>query len=364
MQRYVSLLLISLTVFTIATSFTVLFASPTSAHNNNHGYMDITLKPGEAHINLILDFEELSQLVDIPIEWQTASTSELEKILADRKDSLYQPLAAGVRVYRDEVPCTPQIVNTVVSTLDEHPLAEIGLLYPCDGDATRIRYDLFFEDINRSHLNIAQIKGEGVDQEFLFTIADRELEVGERNWLRQGWQFISLGGKHIFTGYDHILFVLSLLLIATRLLQTVEIATAFTLGHSITLGLATLGVVTFPERIVESIIALSIVFVASQILFKRHLPHQWIVALLFGLVHGFGFAGILQEMELSHSSIASSLLFFNVGVELGQIAIIAVAFPLLAYIRRYPIYPRIAATSSIAMIAIGLYWFIQRSIVF
>lgn len=186
--------------------------------------------------------------------------------------------------------------------------------------------------------------------------------IGERNWLRQAWNFIFLGIEHIITGYDHLLFVLCLIIPAAITFgRVVEVITAFTLGHSITLGLATLGIVSLPERLVEPAIAMSIIFVAVANLLKWETKNRWIVTLLFGLIHGFGFAGILQEMELSRSTIASSLLFFNVGVEIGQIAVIALAFPLLVLFKRYKRFPVFVSVSSVSIITIGLVWFIQRT---
>nr|WP_233711556.1 HupE/UreJ family protein [Lederbergia citrisecunda] len=171
-----------------------------------------------------------------------------------------------------------------------------------------------------------------------------------------------LGIEHIITGYDHILFVLCLIIPATITIgRMVEVITAFTLGHSITLGIATLGILTLPERIIEPAIALSIIFVAVSNLLKWETKNRWIITFLFGLIHGFGFAGILQEMELSRSTIASSLLFFNVGVEVGQIAIIALVFPLLVLFRKYKRFPAFVSASSVSIITIGLFWFVQRA---
>jgi hydrogenase/urease accessory protein HupE len=141
--------------------------------------------------------------------------------------------------------------------------------------------------------------------------------------------YLGLGIEHILGGFDHLLFVLGLLLIvrSTRLL--IKTITAFTLAHSVTLAMATLGFVHVPQAPVESVIALSIIFLATE-LSKQHRGETglttrapWLVALTFGLLHGFGFAGALTEVGLPQSDIPLALLFFNVGVEVGQLMFVS-----------------------------------------
>ncbi len=154
-----------------------------------------------------------------------------------------------------------------------------------------------------------------------------------------GWSVIKsytiLGAKHIWMGIDHLLFVLALILLTTGFSKIVKTITAFTLAHSITLSLAALGVVKFPGPPVEAVIALSIVFLASEIL-KNNRGEQtltgrkpWLVAFIFGLLHGFGFAGALTEIGLPQTEIPLALGFFNVGVELGQLAFVIIAIGII-----------------------------------
>lgn len=355
----------------ILNSFILLFvllltsflSNKVSAHANSYGYMDVQDGSDGIEIDLALDFSELAEAFGFTTAFEYAdSIQKMEEVLSKNEETLTNYITAGMNVYRDELICEPRVTGTNVSmTSDNYPLAHFLMEYPCSGESTRIAYDLFVEDINRSHINFAIIEGEKGTQEFTFTIAERELVIGDRNWLRQASNFVILGIEHIITGYDHILFVLCLILpAAISLGRVVEVVTAFTLGHSITLGLATLGIVSLPSQLVEAAIALSIVFVAIENLFKWKMKKRWIITLLFGLIHGFGFAGILQEMELSSSTVASSLLFFNLGVEIGQIAIIALVFPLLAMARKYKRFPAFVTTSSTLIMAIGLFWFVQR----
>jgi hypothetical protein len=158
------------------------------------------------------------------------------------------------------------------------------------------------------------------------------------------WQvaaaYLGLGVEHILLGVDHLLFVLALMFLVTdwrRLLWTI---TAFTLAHSLTLGAATLGWIHVPQAPVEAVIALSIMFVAMEILHARRggagiaVTRPWLVALVFGLLHGLGFAGALSEIGIPETSIPLALLFFNLGVEAGQILFVAAVLALLALLGR------------------------------
>ncbi|MBD2870026.1 HupE/UreJ family protein [Paenibacillus arenilitoris] len=361
MKRIIRFIAALFAAFALTVPLLAPFQQPVSAHAMDNGYMDVQIESNEVYVELLLDFNDLASVVPLPVDLMSSlSVEELGQALDDRTEPLLDYVASGVKLYRDEVPVEPELVGTSVERVNEVPLARFQLVYSGDGDSTRIDYDVFIKDINKSHTNIAQINGPKGDQEFIFSIVNQELVVGERDWLRQAWQFILLGTEHIFTGYDHILFVLCLLPAARSLAGVVEVVTAFTVGHSLTLGLATFGVIQLPGRWVESAIAASIVFVAVQNLFDKNPKHRTIVTLLFGLVHGFGFSGILQEMALPRESLLSSLLFFNVGVEIGQIIIISMVFPLLAFFRHYRTYPRAVSVGSAAVIAIGLFWFIQR----
>ncbi|MEB3177947.1 MAG: HupE/UreJ family protein [Nostocaceae cyanobacterium] len=160
--------------------------------------------------------------------------------------------------------------------------------------------------------------------------------------LAVGQTYLKLGVEHIFSGIDHLLFVLGLVLIVGPSWQLVKTITAFTLAHSITLGAATLGWVNVPQAPVEAVIALSILFLASELahsrLGKTGLTEQypWLVALTFGLLHGFGFAGALAEVGLPPQDIPPALLFFNLGVEIGQLAFVLGVIGVMESLKRLP----------------------------
>ena len=193
------------------------------------------------------------------------------------------------------------------------------------------------------------------------------IPLADRAWTVAGVYF-KLGVEHILTGIDHLLFVLALVFIARGRWPLVRTVTAFTVAHSITLGLAALGFVNVPQAPVEAVIALSIAFVAVEVVQgSRGRPGitaraPWIVAFAFGLLHGFGFAGALSEVGLPERHIPLALLFFNAGVEAGQLAFVAAvlgAGALAARARiRWPGWAVLAPAYAIG--SVGMFWLIQR----
>lgn len=181
------------------------------------------------------------------------------------------------------------------------------------------------------------------------------------------WGFLKLGVEHIWTGYDHLLFLFGLLVVCRTFRSIVGIITCFTIAHSLTLALATLNVVNLPSRIVEPLIAASIVFVGVENLVRRGAEPKgrWALTFFFGLIHGFGFASVLRELGVGQAGrgLAMPLFTFNFGVELGQIAIAAVVLPIVWQLRKNETFLRrgVPALSAIVALA-GLYWLLERTI--
>lgn len=169
-----------------------------------------------------------------------------------------------------------------------------------------------------------------------------------------------LGVHHILEGYDHLLFLLTLLVAATGWRQMVWIITAFTAAHSLTVGLAVFGVTRLPEKWVECTIAASIVWVAAENLWKGGGENRWRQTFLFGLIHGFGFAGALMDLQLPREGLAWSLLLFNAGVEAGQMLVVAPLFPVLHLLRRTPLRGIVLRGLSFGALATALAWLGQR----
>jgi hydrogenase/urease accessory protein HupE len=176
-------------------------------------------------------------------------------------------------------------------------------------------------------------------------------------------RFIRIGFAHILPlGFDHVLFVLGLFFFATRLRPLLAQITAFTAAHSLTLGLALLGAIALPPRIVEPLIALSIAVVGLENIFARRMRvSRWLIVFAFGLVHGLGFAGALREFGLPPGSFWSTLLGFNLGVELGQLAVVTAAYAAVGWFWGRPWYFRkVAVPASVAISFVALFWFFQR----
>jgi hypothetical protein len=173
--------------------------------------------------------------------------------------------------------------------------------------------------------------------------------------------FVRQGLSHIFAGIDHLLFVFTLLVAARGLRELAFIITSFTFAHSITLGLGALGLVNVSPRWVEPAIALSIAYVAAENVLRREPRHRALLTFAFGLVHGLGFGGALRELGVQGAEWISALAGFNVGVELGQLAVVLAVFPLVLWARsRKHIYTWVRASAGATVVLMSLVWFAQR----
>lgn len=175
-------------------------------------------------------------------------------------------------------------------------------------------------------------------------------------------EWVGPQGLHLPDGIDHILFLVALILGGGTFLQLLGTATGFTVGHSITLALATTGLVRLPSRLVEAAIAASIAFVAAESLFVKNPKHRWKLAAFFGLVHGFGFASAVTELHLSRASLLKALFGFNLGVEIGQAILLGIAAPLMFFatsnkrIKAYGV-----PACAVLLFCIGSYWCVKRA---
>jgi hydrogenase/urease accessory protein HupE len=185
-------------------------------------------------------------------------------------------------------------------------------------------------------------------------------------------RYVGAGMEHIFIGYDHIAFLIAIMLWARRLLPVVKIVTAFTIAHSITLSLAATQTLMIPSSIVEPAIAASIVYVALENFFSRDIDKRWRITFAFGFIHGFGFASALQEFGLPTGALVPALASFNIGVEIGQIVIVSIALPVLLVIDRLVASrgwaargvraPQAVYALSGVICLLGAYWFLVRTI--
>jgi hydrogenase/urease accessory protein HupE len=176
-------------------------------------------------------------------------------------------------------------------------------------------------------------------------------------------QFLWLGVEHIATGYDHLAFLLGLLIVGAHFRAVVKIITSFTIAHSITLALATLDLIRFPSTVIEPLIAASIMYVGIENIVTRKLERRWILAFVFGLVHGCGFATVLRELGIGANGmgVLQPMLGFNLGVELGQLALAAIVLPIIWKLQqRESVHRRCVAVCSILITLAGGYWLLAR----
>ena len=222
-------------------------------------------------------------------------------------------------------------------------------------------YDAFGSDYH----TLARIDAPGHSTQFAFNPETRQTRVAldSENGRRGVGSFVRLGIEHVLSGYDHLLFLLGLLLRGGGWLALAKIVTAFTLAHSVTLALAVLDVVTLPDRLVEAVIALSIACVAAEnLVWRPVVSRRWLVSFGFGLVHGFGFSAALRELGLPTRGLLLSLFGFNVGVEAGQALVVGLALPALALVRDTRWEPRMVWSSSVAILLVGIVLFVERAL--
>jgi hydrogenase/urease accessory protein HupE len=225
---------------------------------------------------------------------------------------------------------------------------------------------------HRQYLKVQDSAGETVFERLLSGSADcatvqmpqTSASIAAIQAVRSFANFLSLGVRHILTGYDHLLFLLGLLLVARGFFAALNIITSFTIAHSITLAVATLHAVQIPSRIVEPLIAASIVFVGVENLLHGKIPKsRRLVTFGFGLIHGFGFASALREAGIASSAggIVLPLFSFNLGVELGQVMVAAVALPIIWKLRENPMFvARWAPACSAVVVLLGSFWLVER----
>ncbi len=249
---------------------------------------------------------------------------------------------------------------------------------PLPVSALVVDYSLLF-DLDAQHRGLARLD-DGTGRVLIFDTDRRHLELEVAS--DRGGQLqaaIRAGVHHIWAGYDHVLFLLALLLPAvlrrrdggawmgvTRLggalADVARVVTAFTLAHSLTLTLAALGLVSLPSRVVESLIAASVILAAANNLYPILRRDRWIAAFALGLLHGFGFSATLRDAGLSGAGLLKTLFGFNLGVEIGQMAIVAVFVPVAFVLRQTRIYrSAILLGGSAVIVAVASVWFVERA---
>jgi hypothetical protein len=278
--------------------------------------------------------------------------------------------------------CPVQAPRHMIDSHTDGAYAVLLFTMTCPSAIDRLRadYRLLF-DLDAQHKGLLRLTHGQDTTTAIFSQESptHQFTIGEISIWRQARQYVHEGIWHIWLGYDHVLFLLALLLpsvlrrVAGRweptpdflsaFWEVLAIVTAFTIAHSITLGLATVGLIALPSRLVESAIAASVVFAGVANLYPALVQRRRLVAFLFGLIHGFGFASVLSDLGLPKGSLALSLVSFNLGVEVGQLAIVATFLPLAYGLRKSWTYQRLVLVSgSLGIVALACAWLIERAL--
>ena len=248
-------------------------------------------------------------------------------------------------------------------TITDGPHVEAALTWLCP-ETPALYHATLFRDIDPSARHVVLMPGPDGDRQAVLDATRSEVPLADPPGAGAvAWAYLLSGVEHIFLGYDHVAFLLAVILWARGVRTLLTIVTGFTAAHSVTLGLAALDVVSLPEPVVEPLVAASIVFVAVENYWVRNAAHRWRVATLFGLVHGFAFAGVLGEMGLPQGAKVTALVCFNLGVEIGQIAIVLLTVPLIAVVERRTSalgVRRFVYGVSSVLLVLGVYWFVER----
>ena len=288
-------------------------------------------------------------------------------------DALVRTVARHITIAADGDPCE-SLPGTVQPPSPDRPNVVIIIHYACAKPVhTLLLRDDMFDVLGRDHHTLANVEWPGGREQLVFDPDRRDGRVAlgghtegalAADQINNGvFGFFRLGVEHILTGFDHILFLFALILGGGRMRSLLGIVTAFTLAHSVTLALAALDLARPPSRLIEPLIAFSIAYVAFENIFLERAPsRRWLVSLVFGFVHGFGFAGALLEIGLPDNALFSSLLFFNLGVEAGQAMIIAILFPALLFLSRFPWKRRAVTAISAAVLVAAIVLLGERAL--
>jgi hypothetical protein len=333
--------------------------APAEAHKTNLTTGRIVVDGAEIRYRLTVSAHDLAVVLDIPTDLVAAIPVER---FAGRLDLLREYLDEKLLVAGDGAPCARTALTVDYRRLPDDIVLDLD--YACAAAPQRllIAYRLFF-GVDPGHRAIGTIDYGSGREEYLLdrSFADIDVHPVERSSLISFGRTFALGLEHILIGIDHVLFIVALLLGGGRFWNLVRIVTAFTVAHSLTLSLAWFGVIDLPARLVESLIAASIAYVALENTLGRGMGHRWLLAFGFGLVHGLGFYGVLSELDLDPQSTVMTLLAFNLGVEAGQLAIVGVLFPLLAWATSRVWYRRAAVSGSLAILLLALFWLVERA---
>lgn len=363
------------TTFALAAAVAVIaIAGDAAAHQSSFTYGRLEIGPERETLVYELKLKSTDLYEALGLDRDRAATGAEIRAGAER---LYRYVGERVGFELDQDCDLERAPIAVTGATDRYAVLELRYRCPAPLSAVAVEYDLFF-DLDPAHIGLLLVEGETYQ---LSLPDDTRFEWRAGQVISSGAGFAASGVEHIIFGFDHILFLVALLLMAviTRsekggwklrplrdgFAYTAAIVTSFTAAHSITLIAAALGWIELSSRLVESVIAASIVYVAVENVVRPDPPHRYLVTFAFGLIHGLGFASMLRPL-LPPEDVIVPLLLFNLGVEVGQLAIVAAALPLLyglgrlitaANYRRY-----VLAGSAVGLGLIGAVWLFERAL--
>jgi hypothetical protein len=343
-----------------------ILAIPVRAHWADLAVADIQIEKQTVNINLTIPTGLVSQFDDD--KNNQLSGSEITKHQKDLQIFFNEKVKlTAAREKSETLKIEPAVAKKMATNLIATPDTHSNLLLKYQWtkpiEQLQLHYDLFVPNVNTARCLAQVFRNDRVDN-LVLTPASKNVALIDAPILQQISSFIQLGVEHIWTGYDHILFLISLLMLGGKLGYLIKVVTAFSLSHSITLTLAVLNIVSVPSRWVEIVIALSIAYIAAENLWKKE-PDlgRWKLAFGFGLIHGLGFSSALQELELPRNNLLVSLVSFSAGIEMGQIAIVLLTYVCLSYLRKLPWDLTVRRLISGGVIVMSLIWFWERAVV-
>jgi len=347
-------------------------------------------KPSDSYLTLLADGHSLNGQWDIALrdlEYAVGLDADGDGAitwgeLKARHPEIDAYALARLALRADGAACRLEPGEHLVDDHSDGAYAVLRFIARCEKEtfhAVQVEYSLFF-DLDPTHRGLLRVERGGDTTTGILSPERPRLEVSAegRSKLVQFADYVREGVWHIWIGFDHILFLVSLLLPSVFLFQNgawvraqrfreafwdvFKVATSFTVAHSVTLSLAALSVIVLPSRLVESTIALSVVLAALNNIWPLVHGRRWLVAFGFGLIHGFGFASVLADLGLPREALLLALVGFNVGVELGQLAIISFFLPIAFALRATWAYRRLVFVGGSAAIAlVALIWLIERA---
>jgi hydrogenase/urease accessory protein HupE len=337
-----------------------LFAASAGAHPAPFTFLDLRLQADAIEGTLVAHIFDVGH--DLKIEPPERLLDPA--VVSQQAQAIIQLLSGRLTVTADGRPLVPQWSS--VSALPDRQSVKLSVRFPLAGRPGRLTVAAAFFPYDQYHQTFLNIyEGEALTQaildggrtgfEYFTGTAQGAFAVARK--------LLPAGIRHIVAGPDHLLFLVGLLLLGGTPRQVVTIVTAFTIAHSLTVSLAAFNVVSPPTRIIEPAIALSIVYVgADNLLIRDGRDVRAWIAFAFGFIHGFGYAGVLREMNLPARALGWSLVALNVGVEIGQLLVVAVVATALAALRRRSETAgrQLAFAGSVVVMAAGAFWFVQR----